>query len=193
VVAGDRLEAAGRGAPARRVYEHGAEVRPAAVLLERLAALDAADGRPERTTRTLERLRRLHPRDASLLGALVRRLLAENALDAAETALASWSADTPVLPVLEALRGECCRRRGQHEQAAEHLARVAAEHLAPRAFRCRACGEPEPAWRPRCRTCGHWDTIASGFEAHEDDSSVDLIRSPRRSTVANHCVTESPG
>src|SRR6185436_5800075 len=193
VTAGDRLRAGGRLVRARRVYERGARGRPAAVLLERLAALDADAQRPERTTRTLERLRRHHPRDAGLAAALVRHHLQASALDRAEAVLSSWPGDAPAAPTLEALRGECSRRRGQSEQAAEHLARAAAEYLDPRTFHCRVCRHPGPAWSARCTNCGRWDTMASTADAHDVEASGDLIRSPRRTTAADHCVTETPG
>jgi hypothetical protein len=192
VTAGDRLQAAGRTVRARHTYERGARVRPATVLLDRLAALDASGGRPARTTRTLEHLRRLHPSDPAVLAALVRRQLHENALDAAEAALAHWSPDV-VVPALEALRGECCRRRGQFEQAAVHLARAAAGHLDAAGFRCRACGASTPAWAPRCAACGRWDVVATESEASHLDSSGGLMPLPSRTMVADHCVTESPG
>jgi predicted Zn-dependent protease len=192
VTAGDRLQAAGRTVRARHTYERGARVRPATVLLERLAALDAGSGRPARTTRTLEHLRRLHPGDPSVLSALVRRHLHGDALDAAEAALAHWSPDA-VVPALEALRGECCRRRGQFEQAAVHLARAAAAHVDAAVFRCRPCGASAPAWAPRCAACGRWDTIATESEASPLDPSGGLMPSPSRSMVADRCVTESPG
>jgi predicted Zn-dependent protease len=193
VTAGDRLRDRGRRIRARRVYERGARVRPAAVLLARIAELDDAEGHPERTTRTLHRLCRLHPHDAGCLAALVRQHLREDALDAAEAALASWPDQTSATPTLEALRGECFRRREQVEQAVVHLARAVETQLAPHGYRCRTCGEPAANWRPRCPRCGRWDTVAGESEAHDADSSASLMSSPRRSTAADHCLTESPG
>jgi predicted Zn-dependent protease len=193
VAAGDRLRAAGRRLRARRAYERGARVRPALVLLERGAELDAAERHPERTVRTLRRLRRTHPHDASVVIALVRQHLRTEALDAAEAVLASWPEGAPIVPAIEALRGECCRRRAQIEQAVIHLARAVETQLDSRAYRCRACGEPASAWRARCTRCGRWDTVGSESEAHDADSSVGLMPSPSRNTAADHCVTEAPG
>jgi lipopolysaccharide biosynthesis regulator YciM len=193
VAAGDCLRSAGRTLRARRAYERGARVRPAAVLLARLTELDAAERHPERTVRTLRRLHRLHPHDATVVAALVRHHLREDALDAAEAVLASWPADAPTVPVLEALRGECCRRRQQVEQAVVHLARAVETQLDLHAYRCRACGEAAADWRARCTRCGRWDTVAGESEAHDANSSAGLIPSPRRSMAADHCVTESPG
>jgi tetratricopeptide (TPR) repeat protein len=191
VAAGDRLHAAGRTARARHAYERGARVCPATVLLDRLAAIDVAAGRPERTTRTLQHLRRLHPADPSLLAALVRRHLREDALDAADAALAEWPPGA-VIPALEALRGECCRRRGRFEQAAVHLARASTAWLEAVGFRCRACGAAAPSWAGRCAACGRWDTVASESEVPRDDPSGSLMPSPSGSVLADHCVKESP-
>ena len=193
VAAGDRLRAAGRTLRARRAYERGARVRPAMVLLARLADLDAAEGHPERTIKSLRRLRKTHPRDPGVVVALVRRHLRDDALDDAEAVLASWPADGPAVATLEALRGECCRRREQAEQAVVHLARAVEPRLGPRAYRCRACGEPAADWRPRCARCGRWDTVGGEFEAHDGDASAGLMPSPSRNTAVDHCVTESPG
>jgi len=193
VTAGDRLRERGQPVRARRVYERGARARPAAVLLERVAALDDAAGHPERTVRTLERLRRQHPHDAGVVAALARRHLRANALERAEAALASWATDGPIVPALEALRGECERRRGRSEQAVAHLARAAAEHLEPRVFRCRACRHAGPDWRARCGRCGRWDTLEPASDTHDGEPSVDLMSSPSRTVAENHCVTETPG
>jgi tetratricopeptide (TPR) repeat protein len=193
VVAGDRLRDAGRTVRARRVYERGVRARPATVLLERLSALDAAAGQPDRTLRTLRRAIRLHPRDPAPLATLARRHLRDEAVDAAEAVLARWPADGPPVPALEALRGECCRRRGFLDEALVHLGRAADVLHDPGAMRCRGCGAVQGTWAPRCTSCGRWDTIAGDADAHDGDSSVDLMPSPRRSTVPNHCVTETPG
>jgi predicted Zn-dependent protease len=159
VSAGDRLRDNGKPVRARRIWERGARVRPAAVLLERIAALDTAGGHPEQTTKTLDRLRRRHPADAGLTAAIVRHHLRADALDRAAAALATVPADAPADPVLEALRGDLARRRGDTVAAAEHLAHAAAEYLDPREMRCRACGQTAPAWSARCARCGRWDTL----------------------------------
>src|SRR6185436_12765459 len=122
VSAGDRFRDHGKPVRARRIWERGARVRPAAVLLERIAALDAAAGHPERTTKTLDRLRRRNPADAGLAATIVRHYLHTDALDRAEVALAAVPAGGMPDPVLEALRGELARRRGDADAAATHLA-----------------------------------------------------------------------
>ena len=159
VAAGDRLQAAGRTFRARRAYERGLATRPVSVLVERLTALDMAGGHPARTIRTLQRLQRQHPHDAWLLAAFVRHHLRQDSLDAAESALASWPAGGSPVPALEALRGECSRRRGHVEQAAAHFGCAAAPYLEPPAYRCDACGKAAPTWAPRCPVCGRWDAI----------------------------------
>jgi lipopolysaccharide biosynthesis regulator YciM len=124
---------------------------------------------------------------------LARHHLQANALDRAEAALASWPTDAPVVPALEALRGECERRRGNADAAAALLARAAGEHLQPRTFRCRACGDTAAPWRARCPRCGAWDTFDPFSDAVDGTPSVALMPSPRRSADDNHCVTETPG
>jgi hypothetical protein len=163
------------------------------VLLARLAELDAGAGHPDRTLRTLHRLRRTHPREPSVVAALARQHLATGDVDAAESVLASWPEDVPAGPTIEALRGECCRRREQPEQAIVHLARALASELDPRAYRCRACGEPATEWRPRCMRCGRWDTVAGEADARDVAASATLMPSPSGSTATDHCVTEIPG
>ena len=169
VVAGDRLQAARRTFRARRVYERGLRQRTASVLIERLAALDTGEGRPARTLRTLRGLGHGKVLDAALLTALVRQHLQRDALDEAEAALASWPDDSPATAALEALRGECCRRRGQAEQAAAHFGRAAAAYLDAPSLRCRACGAPSAAWEPRCAACGRWDAIVTTSELQGAD------------------------
>ena len=193
VAAGDRLRANGRLFRARRAYERGARTRPATILLERLSVLDVDAKHPERTVRTLERLRRHHARDVGLAAVLVRHHLRANALDRADAVLASWPEDAPATPTLEALRGECSRLRGRSDDAAAHLARAAAEYLDPRTFQCRVCRHSGPAWSARCTNCGQWDTMATAADTRDVEPSGDLIRSPRRTTAADHCVTETPG
>jgi predicted Zn-dependent protease len=190
VLAGDRLHAAGHAARARRTYEAGAEMRPAAVLVARLAALDAEAGQPDRTIVTLRRLRRHHPTDLGILAALVRSHLQHDALDDAEAALASWPPDGSGAAALEALRGETCRRRGRFEQAAAHLARAAAG-AAGTGLRCDACGRAHDLWAARCRSCGRWDTVDAA-PAHRT-ASGDLMSSPSRTTPDDHCLTGAPG
>jgi tetratricopeptide (TPR) repeat protein len=192
VGAGDALRDGGHPIRARRVYERGARARPAVVLLERLAALDAAQGHPERTTKTLERLRRHHPADPSLLGELVRGHLRANALDRAEAALAEWPADGPVVSSIEALRGECSRRQARLEQAAVHFARAAEAWLAPSAFACGHCGQRLPAWQPRCPRCGRWDGVDGLATFAGSIPSADLMPSPSGNTGQDLCVPESP-
>jgi tetratricopeptide (TPR) repeat protein len=191
VTAGDRLRAAGDPAQARRVYEAGAQARPAAVLLDRLAALDAAESRPDHTLRTLRRLRRQHASDAGVLVALAATLLRLDALDDAEAALASWPGDGPVVPALEALRGECARRRGRFEEATAHFAR--AVDAGRSGHRCGACGHAHDGWAARCASCGRWDTVDGDAAPTDAIASGDLMPSPSRNTVAKHCVTEAPG
>ena len=183
VVAGDRLQGARRTFRARRVYERGLRQRPATVLVERLAALDTGEGRPARTLRTLRALGHGRAIDAELLSALVRQHLLHDALDEAEAALASWSEGAPATAALEAMRGECCRRRGQSEQATLHFGRAAAAYLAAPVLRCRACGVPAAAWEPRCAGCGRWDAIAATSELQGADLSANLIPTPSRSTL----------
>jgi lipopolysaccharide biosynthesis regulator YciM len=193
VLAGDRLHAAGHTARARRAYEAGADARPASVLIERLAALDAEAGQPDRTIRTLRWLRRRHPMDAGVLAALVRQHLQQDGLDDAEAALASWPVEGPGAPAaLEALRGEACRRRGRFEQAAAHLARAVAGAVGA-GHRCAACGRAHDLWAARCASCGRWDTIEAAPEGRTASTSGDLMSPPSRTTLDDHCVTEAPG
>jgi len=193
VSAGDRLRDHGKPKRARRIWERGARVRPAAVLLERIAALDAAASHPEYTTKTLDRLRRHHPTDVGLAAAIVRHHLDTDALDRAAAALTTMPADATADPVLEALRGELARRRGDADAAATHLAHAAAEYLDPHEMRCRACGQAAPAWQSRCARCGRWDTLEPPAAPILAPTSVDLMPFPSRSTAENHCVTDGPG
>src|SRR5262249_6565101 len=75
VSAGERYARAGRAAAARRVWVRGLRRRPAAVLLERIAAHDDAAGQPKRTVRLLRALVRRHPDDVSLALRLARHQL----------------------------------------------------------------------------------------------------------------------
>ena len=121
VVAGDRLRAAGRRLRARRAYEHGARVRPATVLLARLADLDAAEGHPERTVRTLRRLRRTHPHDPNVVAALAAATTCAR-MRSTPPKLCSQAGPTAVpVPALEALSAKCHRRREHAEQAVVHF------------------------------------------------------------------------
>lgn len=191
VAAGDELRAGGHPARARRVYERGARTRPAAVLLDRVATLDADDGHVEWTIKTMERLRRHHAHDAGLVAALARAHLRANAVDEAATVLADWPADGPIVPAVEALRGECERRQGRFEQAAVHFARAATRWLEPSAYRCGRCAERRPAWEARCPRCGRWDTLDAVAMPSDGNPSALLMRSPSGNTDRDLHVPES--
>jgi tetratricopeptide (TPR) repeat protein len=192
VALGDRLRETGRLFRARRAYERGARVRPAAILLDRLAAIHAESGRPDRARSAVARVCARHPDDQEGLVYLAGAYLRDGALADAEAILARWPPDRESPPAIEALRGELCRRSGASEEALLHFARAAAEHLAPaRAQRCRACGAGATSWAARCVRCGRWDTIGPVDDVRGDAPSASLISPGSGSTDPNHCADES--
>jgi thioredoxin-like negative regulator of GroEL len=171
VSAGDRFAAAGRVSAARRTWLRGLRRRPAAVLLDRLEAHDAAAGQPHRTARLLRSLLRRQPADTSLARRLARHQLARGDLDAAATVLDGLPAPA------HALRAELARARGDMHAAAEGFARAlgsGAEVGQP--WRCGRCGATAPAWQARCDVCHHWDTLRARREGEEAVASAALIR-----------------
>jgi len=156
VSAGDRLAEAGRRLRARRAWERGAAHRPNPVLLERLEAHDAADGRPARTTRVYRKLVRRHPDDPTLRLLFARHLLRVHAPAEADGVLGA--ADSPAA---HALRAERARQQGDFERAASEFAGALAPGFGlTLGWRCTACAHDEPAWRARCTHCSRWNTLA---------------------------------
>jgi predicted Zn-dependent protease len=156
--AGDRLREAGRSVRARRAWTRGAKHRPAPVLLARLEAPDAADGRPGRTARLYRRLRHRHP-DDTLLGLLFARyLLRMQATDEAALLLDAPTAS----PVTEALRGVLARQQGDYERSAASLTRALGPALGLEAdWTCTSCGARAATWAVRCDRCRRWNTLAA--------------------------------
>jgi lipopolysaccharide biosynthesis regulator YciM/uncharacterized integral membrane protein len=158
VSAGDRLLEAGRPMRARRAWVRGTKHGPAPILLARLEAHDAGEGRPGRTTRLYRRLRHRHPDDPTLVLLFARHLLRTHALDEARALL-----ETPVAsPVAEVLRGELARQQGNFELAAATLARALGPELGLTAgWRCTACDAEAPSWGVRCGRCQRWNALAA--------------------------------
>jgi len=175
VSAGDRLLEAGRPMRARRAWVRGTKHRPAPILLARLEAHDAGEGRPGRTTRLYRRLRRRHPDDPTLGLLFARHLLRMHALDEARALL-----ETPVAsPVAEVLRGELARQRGSFEEAAVALVHALGPDLGLTAsWRCAACDAEAPSWSVRCGRCQRWNALAAaarpslGAQRDREDSSA---------------------
>src|SRR4030095_12229812 len=124
VSAGERYAQAGRAAAARRAWVRGVRRRPAAVLLERIAAHDAAAGQPKRTARLLRALLRRHPGGPALALRLARHLLAHGDLDGAAAVLDGLPETAD--PTAQALRAELARARGGVRRAADGFARALA-------------------------------------------------------------------
>jgi tetratricopeptide (TPR) repeat protein len=160
--AGDRLLEAGRRLRARRAWVRGTKHRAAPVLLARLEAHDAGEGRPGRTTRLYRRLRDRHPEDRTLHLLFVRHLLRIHATDEAAALLDSSLDATLGSPVAEALRGEVARRQGDFDRAAAALAHALGPGLGlGGAWTCVACGTDAPAWAVRCGRCRRWNALQS--------------------------------
>src|SRR5262249_11177974 len=175
VAAGERYARAGRAVAARRAWVRCVRRRPAAVLLARIEAHDAASGRPKRTTRLLRGLLRRHPSDTGLALRLARHLLVQGDLDGAAAVLDGLpgSADT--------LRAELARTRGDANGAADAFARALGPDLGlDRPWQCLACRATPERWDARCSACGRWDTLrarAETLDRHDGgDASEVLIR-----------------
>src|SRR5262245_35227936 len=179
VGAGDRYAEAGRAFAARRTWLRGVRRRPAAVLLDRLEAHDAAAGQPQRTARLLRGLVRRHPGDIGLALRLARHLLARGEPDAAAAVLDG--VPDPVPPAAHALRAELARTRGDTATAVDEFAHALGPDLGlAQPWRCRDCGATANRWDARCARCGRWDTVRSSTEAGEPReqlvASAGLIR-----------------
>jgi tetratricopeptide (TPR) repeat protein len=165
VGAGDHFERAGRRFAARRAWERGARRRPAVVLLERLERLHASEGKPERTARLYQRLRRRHPESAALALLHARHLIAQGRLDEAEAALNTLPASAASDRLVHVLWGEVHRGRGNHSLAAETFARAFGADLGlvvP--FRCAVCRRAVGEWSGYCEGCQHWGTLEAAVE-----------------------------
>jgi tetratricopeptide (TPR) repeat protein len=181
VSAGDRYARAGRSFQARRTWKHGLRQRPAAVLLERVEAHDAAAGQPSRTTRLLRRLARRYPDQPVVSLRLARHLLAHDAVDEAAGILDALS--EPATRPADALRGEIARARGDAPAAADGFARALGPDLGLSSpWRCAACTATVERWSARCGACGRWDTLRASSEdagASARPTSDSLIRPER--------------
>lgn len=158
VAAGDRWLRAGHPWRARRAWRRGALARPAPVLLDRLEAHDAEQGRRDRTARLYRRLRQRHPGDAMLALYELRSFIASGEWDAAARALDALPEGARG-PAADALRAEWHRRRGEAGAAAEAYARALGPGLGLAGpARCRACGGTTAGWTGLCAACGRWNT-----------------------------------
>jgi HemY protein len=172
VSAGERYARAGSTSAARRTWVRGVRRRPAAVLLERIAAHDAAAGQPKRTTRLFRTLVRRHPADAGLALRLARHLLTQGDQDGAAAVLDGLPEPSP--RTAHALRAELARARGDVHGAADAFARALAPDLGlDEPWRCLACGATAERWDARCAACGRWDTLRGRAEVADlQDGSV---------------------
>lgn len=165
VSAGERLLAAGRRLAGRWTWERGARRTGAAVLLERLEALNAEEGRPERTSRLYRRCLRARPEAPAVRLLFARHLIARNALDEAEQVLSGLPAPASGHRLTHALFGEIHRRRGNHSLAAETYARAFGTELGLGApLVCAACRQTAATWAARCAGCGRWGTYRAAAE-----------------------------
>jgi len=163
VTAGERYAESGRAFTARRTWVRGVRRRPAAVLLDRIEAHDAAAGRPQRTTRLLHGLRRRHADEPSVALRLARHLIGQGDLDEAAEILNGLPDGAPDLT--DALRGELARARGDAGAAADAFARALGPELGLTApWRCTACGAGTARWAARCTACHRWDSLRARAE-----------------------------
>jgi len=163
LAAGERYAQAGRAYAARRTWVRGLRHRPSAVLLDRIAAHDAAAGQSKRTTRVLRSVRRRYADDTAVAMRLARHLIAGGELEEA-TALLDGLPETSAT-LADALRGEVARARGDTRTAADAFARVLGPGLGlDEPWRCRACGAGAPRWAARCTACGRWDSLRARAE-----------------------------
>jgi thioredoxin-like negative regulator of GroEL len=185
VSAGERYAQAGRAAAARRAWVRGVRRRPAAVLLERIAAHDAAAGQPKRTARLLRALLRRHPGDPALALRLARHLLAHGDLDGAAAVLDGLPETAD--PTAQALRAELARARGDVRSAADGFARALGPDLAlDEPWQCIACQACAERWDARCAACGRWDTLRGRAEAvRSHDGAVTAVTSEALIRPAN--------
>ncbi len=162
---GDALVRLGRPVAARRAWERGARRRPAAVLLERLERLNVSERKPERTTRLYRRLFRRHGAAPALSLLFARHLIAQGALDQANDRLSALAAPLAGHPLAHALWGELHRRRGNHNLAADTLARAVGPDLGVMGpFRCTVCRHASDAWEGYCPECRRWGTYQARVE-----------------------------
>jgi tetratricopeptide (TPR) repeat protein len=166
VSAGDALVAGGRRLAARRVWERGARRHAAAILLERIEQLNAAEGKPERTGRVFRRLIRRHENSAVVPLLFARHLIGKGDLAEAEAVLSAIPAPHSGNGVVHALWGELHRRRGNHSLAADSYARAMGGEtglVAP--FRCAVCQRATETWAGYCPGCRQWGTYRARADA----------------------------
>jgi lipopolysaccharide biosynthesis regulator YciM len=163
VSAGDRYAQAGRASIARRTWVRGLRRRPAVVLLDRIDAHDTAAGQPQRTTRLLRALLRRHAGDAAVTLRLARHLISRGELE--EAARLLDGVPGAAAPLVDGLRGELARARGDARAAADAFARALGPELGlVEPWRCAGCGACAERWTARCAACGRWDTLRARAE-----------------------------
>jgi tetratricopeptide (TPR) repeat protein len=166
VSAGDALAAGGRRLAARRVWERGARRHAAAVLLERIEQLNAAEAKPERTGRVYRRLLRRHANSPVVPLLFARHLIAKGDLAEAEAVLSAIPAPHSGNGVVHALWGDLHRRRGNHSLAADSYARaMGGEAGLVTPLRCAVCGRVADAWTGYCPGCRQWGTYRARADA----------------------------
>jgi uncharacterized protein HemY len=156
---GDVLHAAGRNLKARRAWERGAAWTLAPVLLDRLDQLNRGEGKPARTTKLYERLRRRHPDSPRLALFYARHLLSTSDYDRAAELLSGLPSEIRTLPLAHLLWGELNRRRGNVEVAANSFAHAMRAELGLAAFACAGCGRRVDGWQAYCGGCRRWGTF----------------------------------
>jgi lipopolysaccharide biosynthesis regulator YciM len=156
---GDAQLQAGDSREALRTWERALETEPAVPVLERIAHLHRAAGRPARIVQLYQEMAARHPESLAVAFGLSRVYFELAMLDEASEQLEKMEVRTPDLPAVHAYLGATFERRGQLRQALDEYRRALGF---PRAFewphRCAACGSEQAAWFDRCPSCKRWNT-----------------------------------
>jgi lipopolysaccharide biosynthesis regulator YciM len=156
---GDAQLQAGDSREALRTWERALETEPAVPVLERIAHLHRAAGRPARIVELYQEMAARHPENLAVAFGLSRVYFELAMLDEATEQLEKIEVRTPDLPAVHAYLGATFERRGQLHQALDEYRRAVGF---PRAFewphRCAACGMEQAAWFDRCPSCKRWNT-----------------------------------
>jgi predicted Zn-dependent protease len=165
VSAGDLYARAGRKLKARRVWEKGAVLTTAPVLLDRIERVNRSEKKPARTARFYRRLRHLYPDEPGIALLFARHLILTGDLQGASTLLESLPPKLTDDPRAHALWAEVHRRRGNHDVAANSYALACGPDLGVvGTFHCTVCNAPAKEWQDYCAACRQWGTFRSDVE-----------------------------
>jgi tetratricopeptide (TPR) repeat protein len=156
---GDTHLKSGDSREALRTWERALETTAAVPVLDRLAQLHRAEGRPARTVAVYEQAAARHPDDLAIAFGLGRAYFELAMLDEAAEQFEKLEVRAPDSPAVHAYLGAIFERHGQIRDAFDEFRRaLSLAGSVDWPHHCATCGATHARWFDRCRTCRRWNT-----------------------------------